>query len=183
MKQQAAVQRGQPRVKHSVSAEKSSTVSNKKSVAKSGPKLSSSKLVVDVSRNDVRVPISEEKVKEIVRAVLRKERVKEAMISVAFVTDRAIAKINKDYLDHRGPTDIITFELSSIDGIVTGDMYIAPDVAKENAKLHGVGVREELVRLIVHGSLHVLGHTHPEDEARLTSPMWRKQEKLVAALA
>jgi probable rRNA maturation factor len=40
-------------------------------------------------------------------------------------------------------------------------------------------VREELLRLVVHGVLHVLGHDHPEDDARYTSPMWRRQERLL----
>jgi probable rRNA maturation factor len=42
-----------------------------------------------------------------------------------------------------------------------------------------VGIREELVRLVVHGVLHALGHDHPEGEARLRSPMWLRQEALV----
>ena len=42
-----------------------------------------------------------------------------------------------------------------------------------------MGVREELARLVVHGTLHVLGHDHPEDDSRLRSPMWRRQERLL----
>ena len=62
---------------------------------------------------------------------------------------------------------------------VTGDIYIAPAVARLNAQAHGAGIREELLRLVVHGTLHVLGHEHPTDEARITSPMWRRQERLL----
>jgi probable rRNA maturation factor len=43
-------------------------------------------------------------------------------------------------------------------------------------------VREEIARLVVHGVLHALGHEHPEDEARTTSPMWRRQERLLDRL-
>jgi rRNA maturation RNase YbeY len=105
------------------------------------------------------------------------------MISVTFVTSHAIATMNREFLQHRGPTDIITFELDAHGGGPVGDVYIAPDVARANARAHGVGVREELVRLIVHGTLHVLGYTHPEGEHRIKSAMWRMQEKLVATLA
>jgi probable rRNA maturation factor len=42
-------------------------------------------------------------------------------------------------------------------------------------------VREEIARLVVHGTLHVLGYDHPEDESRTASPMWRRQERLLAA--
>jgi probable rRNA maturation factor len=139
-------------------------------------------VAVDVARDQVRIPISVDRVKEIVRAVCAKERVRNAMISVTFVSDRTMARMNSKFLGHRGPTDIITFELNPMDGVIMGDIYIAPGVARKNAQEHGVGVREELVRLVVHGTLHVLGYTHPEDDHRTTSPMWRKQEKLVAAL-
>jgi probable rRNA maturation factor len=52
-------------------------------------------------------------------------------------------------------------------------------VARANARRHGVGIREELVRLVVHGVLHALGYDHPDGEARFRSPMWRRQEALV----
>jgi probable rRNA maturation factor len=141
-----------------------------------------SAIAVDVARDSVTIPISEARVREIVRAVCRQRRVKDAMISVTFVTNRAIARMNREYLEHMGPTDVITFELSPAGGVTMGDIYIAPDVARDNARAHGVGVREELVRLVVHGALHVLGHSHPEGDDRIQSDMWKIQEKLVAAL-
>jgi ssRNA-specific RNase YbeY (16S rRNA maturation enzyme) len=45
-----------------------------------------------------------------------------------------------------------------------------------------VGVREELTRLVVHGTLHVLGYTHSEGSDRTTGEMWRRQEEIVAAI-
>jgi 3-methyl-2-oxobutanoate hydroxymethyltransferase len=63
---------------------------------------------------------------------------------------------------------------------VIGDIYIAPDVARANARRYDAGLREELARLVVHGVLHVLGYDHDEDEARHASPMWRRQERLLA---
>ncbi len=140
-------------------------------------------VAVDVARDGVRVPLAAERVREIVRAVCKKEKVPEALISVTFVTDRISAKMNRDFLGHSGATDVITFELAPTVGAVVGDIYIAVDIARENARMHRVGVREELVRLVVHGTLHVLGHSHAEDEERTTGDMWRKQERLVAALA
>jgi probable rRNA maturation factor len=66
--------------------------------------------------------------------------------------------------------------------MVVGDVYIAPGVARRNAREHRRGVREELMRLVVHGVLHVIGHEHPEDDTRYDSPMWRRQERLLRAL-
>jgi probable rRNA maturation factor len=140
-------------------------------------------IAVDVARDGVRIPLSEERVREIVRAVCGKERVRSALISVTFVSNPRIAAMNRKFLGHGGATDVITFELEPAAGVAMGDIYIAPGVARDNAASAGVGVREELIRLVVHGTLHVLGHTHDEGEHRTAGTMWKRQEALVAALA
>jgi len=103
------------------------------------------------------------------------------MISVAFVSRAAIAKLNQRYLKHRGPTDVISFGMGrDAPGLpAIGDIYICPEVARQNAKRVGVSEREELARLVVHGTLHVAGHDHPEDESRTRSAMWKKQERIL----
>jgi len=78
---------------------------------------------------------------------------------------------------------VLSFALPTPDGALVGDVYICPAVARANARTAGVGVREELVRLVVHGTLHVLGYDHPEGPGRTMSPMWRRQERYVKALA
>ena len=138
-------------------------------------------LAVDVASEGVRPALGKARVADIVRTVLRAEKVKDAMVSVAFVGADAMATLNARHLGHRGPTDVISFGFAptGADGAVVGDIYICPQVARDNARDAGVGVREELARLVVHGTLHVLGHDHPEDESRLRSPMWRRQEQLL----
>lgn len=144
---------------------------------------SATSVAVDVAREDVRVALGEERTREIVRAVCKREKVKHALISVTFVASRRITAMNRKFLGHAGATDVITFELEPAAGVVMGDIYISPEVARENAAAAGVGVREELVRLVVHGTLHVLGYTHDEGEHRTAGAMWKRQEALVAALA
>ena len=144
-------------------------------------------VAIDVSREGMRIALSEQRVRDIVRAVCRRERLGEALISVAFVSKARMARMNREFLGHRGATDVITFEMRAAratprGGAVIGDIYIAPDVARANARERNIGVREELIRLVIHGTLHVLGYTHAEDDARMTSDMWRRQEALVAAI-
>lgn len=141
---------------------------------------------VDVAADGVRVPVARARVAALVRMVLRAERVRDAMISVAFVSVSAIARLNRAHLQHAGATDVISFGFAPRPGggtrrtPVIGDIYIAPDVARRNAAAHGAGVREEIARLVVHGTLHVLGHDHPHGPSRTSSPMWRRQESLLA---
>jgi rRNA maturation RNase YbeY len=120
---------------------------------------------------------------EIAHAVLRREHVRAAQLSITFVDTRRIATLNRRHLSHHGATDVISFALAleSNGAPLIGDIYIAPEVARRNARENGVSAREELTRLVVHGILHVVGFDHPEGEQRRESPMWKRQEKLVRA--
>jgi len=113
---------------------------------------------------------------------LEAERIRNAMLSVTFVGRAAMSQMNRRYLQHQGSTDVISFGLGRIgkSGAVIGDIYICPDVAGANAKRQGIRSGEELLRLVVHGTLHVLGHEHPAGVSRTRSPMWRRQEKILA---
>lgn len=142
------------------------------------------RLDVDVATDGVRIPVARAAVTSAVRAVLRGEAVHHALVSIAFVTRARIAALNRAHLDRRGATDVIAFGFRRVaDGdAVVGDVYICPDVARASARALGVPMREELMRLVVHGTLHVLGYDHPEDEARHDSVMWTKQEQIVRRL-
>ena len=82
-------------------------------------------------------------------------------------------RLNRRATGRRGVTDVIAYALPQPDGSLLGDVYICPAVA---------GSREELVRLAVHGTLHVLGYDHPEGAGRTRSRMWRLQERYVRRL-
>jgi probable rRNA maturation factor len=137
-------------------------------------------LVIDVASDRIRSPIASRRVRDLATFVLQREKVRDALVSIAFVSNRAIAQLNRKHLSHPGPTDVISFALGGSPGAVVGDIYIAPDVARQHAREHHVGVRDELARLVVHGVLHVIGYEHPEDDGRERSDMWRRQERLVA---
>ncbi|WP_411281950.1 rRNA maturation RNase YbeY [Gemmatimonas sp.] len=135
---------------------------------------------VSVQADGIRVPLAADRLIDLSRHVLRALKVPRAMISVTFVSSRTSATLNRRHLGHRGPTDVITFALGADPtGTVIADIYICLDVARRQAKEFGVGVREELARLVVHGMLHACGWEHPDDDERITSPMWRRQEQLL----
>lgn len=115
-------------------------------------------------------------------AVLEAEAVEDANISVALLDDDRIAELNRRYLDHEGPTDVLSFPLYGPGEDPAGDVYIGYEQALRQAKELGVPVSEELARLAVHGTLHVLGYTHPEGEEREGSELWRRQEAVLATV-
>lgn len=132
--------------------------------------------------NGRRLPLSSALVQRIVRAVLRAER-RQALISVTFLGRDSMRRLNAEHKGHDCPTDVLTFPLATPDGQIIGDVYICPWVAGRQARQLGVPLRQELIRLVVHGTLHALGQDHPEGRERSRSSMWRRQERYVEALA
>ncbi|MDO8500355.1 MAG: rRNA maturation RNase YbeY [Gemmatimonadaceae bacterium] len=141
------------------------------------------RVVTEVSSTVRRLAIRPARVRELVEATLAAEKIRDAMVSVAFVGRATIARINHEYLGHDGATDVISFGMGrEAPGMpAVGDVYICPEVASRNARRLGISEREELSRLVVHGTLHVVGHDHPDDESRTRSKMWKKQERILAA--
>jgi probable rRNA maturation factor len=114
------------------------------------------------------------------RSALRHENVDAGEVSVTLLDNAEIADMNASFLGHSGPTDVISFPLYDEDEDVVGDIYIGFDQARSQALANGIALEEELVRLTVHGTLHVLGYDHPEGAERLESEMWEVQERIVA---
>lgn len=120
--------------------------------------------------------------RRIVRAVLAGER-RSAEVSVTFVGPGRMRTLNRTYMRHDWATDVISFPLPGPDGRLAGDVYVCPSVAAREARRAGGTWREELIRLVIHGTLHVLGHDHPDGPGRTRSAMWRTQERYVSTLA
>jgi probable rRNA maturation factor len=134
---------------------------------------------VVVNPEGLRAPVSVARLRAAAALVLGAHKVRHGLISITLLTPRRMAALNRRHLGHAGATDVIAFGFRDPEGAVIGDVYLCPAVAAANARQFGVPVREELLRLVVHGTLHVLGHDHPEGEARTRSPMWRAQERLL----
>ena len=132
-----------------------------------------------------RSPLPATLVRRLVTAVLRAERAtpRVAAVSVTFLGPARMRALNRAHLRHDRPTDVISFALPAPDGRLVGDIYICAAEGRRQAREAGVPPREELIRLVIHGALHLLGHDHPAGAARFRSAMWRKQERLVRRLA
>ena len=76
---------------------------------------------------------------------------------INFISASQIIKINKNFLNHNYSTDIITFSYSVEYQVVDSEIYISVEDAESNAEQFGVTFSEEILRLIIHGILHLLG--------------------------
>ena len=137
------------------------------------------------------------------RRVLTWEGAPRARVELTLLSAAAMRRLNRRATGRRGLTDVLAFALPQPDGTLVGDVYICPDAARmwlqsvSRSTLHvsrnarrgtdnverGTGsVDEELVRLAVHGTLHVLGYDHPDGSARTRCAMWLRQERYVGRL-
>lgn len=121
-------------------------------------------------------------VRRLVAAVLSAEKVKgQGEITIIFVNNRVIRDINRVYLNHDRPTDVIAFPYEEFPvpraDRSFGDIYISVPVASDNARRYGQPVQRELGRLVVHGLLHILGYT--DHKPREKANMWSRQERIL----
>lgn len=125
------------------------------------------------------------------RQVLTWERARNTRVEVTFLRPDAMRRLNRRATGRRSLTDVLAFALPQPDGTVVGDVYVCEAAAQRwtNGGGRGKGeagsvatVEDELVRLAVHGTLHVLGYDHPEGPGRTRCAMWRKQEGYVRRL-
>jgi len=97
------------------------------------------------------------------------------IISIIFCSNEYLLKINQKYLNHNYYTDVITFSYSK-DDIISGDIFISIEQVKENAKDLKVKFNEELLRVIIHGVLHLLGYN---DGTKSRLQMQNSENKLL----
>jgi len=106
------------------------------------------------------------------RSLLRAVGRPDAELSLALVDDPEIAALNQRDRGIRGPTDVLSYSLlegphAAHRGSLLGDVVISVDTASRQARRQRRGLDDELLRLLIHGVLHLLGHDHAErEEAR-----------------
>ena len=108
---------------------------------------------------------------------------KNGELSLVFCDDQEIKALNKEYRRRNKPTDVLSFALreNSCDQMINnvlGDIVISVTTAKRQAREQGLSLREEIVRLLIHGCLHLVGYDHVRVSKAKAAKMRRKEEKL-----
>lgn len=104
---------------------------------------------------------------------------KEVFLNVVFLSDDGLLEINREYLNHDFYTDIITFPIEETDEYLEADIYISLDRVLENALAFGVTYEEELLRVVLHGGLHLCGY---KDKSTEEEELMRSKENYYMAL-
>ncbi len=115
----------------------------------------------------------------------------EASLSITFVGDRAMRRLNREHRGKDRTTDVLSFPLyepfavprrarAGEPELLLGDIIISVDVAKRQAAEYDATLDAEIERLLIHGLLHLLGHDHEEPGER--ARMIRQEKRLAAAI-
>lgn len=122
------------------------------------------------------------KAKEIRRfldKVIRDENKIPGDLVFIITSDETVLKINREFLKHDYNTDVIAFDKSG-DGLLNGEVFISIDSVRVNAREYECRVQEEVVRVMIHGVLHLCGYRDGSMEERMR--MFEIQEERVAQI-
>jgi probable rRNA maturation factor len=130
---------------------------------------------VSVASPQASVPIDRGRMREVARAVLEGEGQVEGEISLAFVDNETIQRLNQRYLDHDEPTDVLSFPLSDAHAKkLSGELVIGAEVARAQAESRGHDVQAELALYVIHGLLHLCGY---DDDSAAAAAQMRERER------
>jgi len=115
-------------------------------------------------------------IKKFLEKVIRDENKIAGDLSFIFTGDNVILEINREFLNHDYYTDVIAFDYSKQE-IVNGEIYISSDTVKKNARINNVRIFEEILRVMIHGILHLCGYS--DVNTREGEIMFEKQEEKV----
>jgi rRNA maturation RNase YbeY len=114
-------------------------------------------------------PVAAESIEALVAEVLNDAGTGTAGVQVVFGDDEYLKDLKSRFLGQSVYTDVIAFNLNETDEPLEGEIYISPQRARENSRRYHQSYRRELLRLVVHGCLHLVGYEDdmPEQEAHL----------------
>ena len=121
---------------------------------------------VQIETDQKLVKLKEKSILKLVSVVMKSEYIKTAEILLIFTTDNVLMELKKKYFNQEHYTDVIAFRLNDYDeDKVEGEIYISVPQVSKNAKQYNQAFNNELSRIIIHGSLHLLNYkdkTHQE---------------------
>ncbi len=111
---------------------------------------------------------NKKEIRTLLKEICKKENKKISFINCVFCSDNRLLEINKKYLNNTSLTDVVTFDFTTNKKTIEGDVYISIDRVKENAKKYKQPFKTELLRIIIHGLLHLIGFSDKTKEEKNT---------------
>ena len=135
--------------------------------------------VIESEEVEGMLPIEHDRMESFARGVLERNGVERGEYNIVFVDDTYMTELNETYKGRTGSTDVLSFNLSDEnENLYAGEIYVSLERAKEQAIEYGASFEREVVRLVVHGLLHLTGYVHDTEESH--AAMNGRTEDLVA---
>ncbi len=115
-------------------------------------------IAIDLANRQTALRVDESRLRDAVRVILEEAAVAEAEVSVAVVDDPTIHALNRRYLRHDEPTDVLSFLLERSGEKLEGEIVVSADTALRAAPRYDWSAGDELLLYVIHGTLHLLGH-------------------------
>jgi probable rRNA maturation factor len=136
---------------------------------------------IQIENQQKQIPINKRKIRAEVTKLLKLLDCAGMEISITFVDDKAMQHLNKQYLSKDRPTNVMSFplqegEFSGINPNMLGDVVISVDTARRDADSGNLSFDEEIIFLIIHGMLHLIGYNH-ENTSKTNALRMKKKEK------
>jgi probable rRNA maturation factor len=125
-------------------------------------------LTIEIAEEHVAQAFDHSRLKKGVREILAEAGVRSGEISVAIVDDRRMQELNRQYLDHDYPTDVLSFVLEHdpTAGSLEGEIVVSAEYAAREAERYGWTAGDELLLYVIHGCLHLVGHDDQTPQGR-----------------
>jgi probable rRNA maturation factor len=122
---------------------------------------------ISIKNQQEAVPVDFRRLREVARAVLDGEGKADGRVGIALMDNATIHALNKRFLDHDEPTDVLSFPLSDPGSrTLEGDLAVGAELAQAQAAARGHDVQAELALYVIHGLLHLCGYDDHDDEGR-----------------
>lgn len=123
-------------------------------------------LQVALTNEQTSLEIDPTRLRQAVETVLSGEGISAGEISLAVVDDEAIHELNRRWLEHDEPTDVLSFVLEEADGYREGEIIVSADTALVRSGEFGWSAHEELLLYVIHGTLHLAGYDDKSPDER-----------------
>lgn len=112
---------------------------------------------IQVANQQTALPVHASRMRKAIAMILRDASIRQARISVAVVDDPTIQRLNRQFLAHDEPTDVLSFPLERADGRLEGEVVVSAERAQAVASEYGWPAVDELLLYVIHGTLHLVG--------------------------
>lgn len=139
----------------------------------------SNKYSIEIANQQSRHEVPRQRLRSAAREILQGEGIRTATISLAIVDDRTMHTLNREYLQHDYPTDVLSFVLERGELTLDGEIIVSADTAASRCAEFGWSAQDEMTLYVVHGLLHLIGY---DDHSAADRRRMRAKEQEYLAL-